>query len=135
MLSHTHRTDESMTRIVNREYAQAVAAQISKKLVSAERALNTIADAENPRCENCGSRSVFSRGRNGPYFYCEKECGWTADLRKASRSTRGPRRDEGKKEALRCPECGNAMRIREGRYGSFYGCTRYPECRGTVRIQ
>ena len=135
MLSHTHRTDESMTRLVNPEYAQALAAQISKKLVSAERALNTIAEAENPRCEECGSRTVLSRGRNGPYFYCERECGWTMDLRTSSRSRRSPRAKDDQGKAPPCPECGNATRIREGRYGAFYGCTRYPECRGTVRIQ
>jgi len=136
MLSHTHRTDESMTRLVNPEFAQALAAQISKKLVSAERALNTIADAENPRCGECKSRTVFSRGRNGPYFYCESsECDWTVDLRKAGRSAGGQRGNEGKKDGPKCPECGSATRVRESRYGQFYGCTSYPNCRGIVRIQ
>ncbi len=30
-----------------------------------------------------------------------------------------------------CPECGEPMRLRESRYGLFYGCWRYPECKGT----
>jgi len=28
-----------------------------------------------------------------------------------------------------CPECGAAMTLRKSRYGLFYGCTRYPECK------
>ncbi len=32
---------------------------------------------------------------------------------------------------MRCPRCHALMRLREGKFGSFYGCTRYPECRGT----
>jgi len=30
-----------------------------------------------------------------------------------------------------CQACGASMVKRTGRYGSFWGCTRYPECRGT----
>ena len=30
-----------------------------------------------------------------------------------------------------CPKCGATMRRRSGRYGRFWGCSRYPSCRGT----
>jgi ssDNA-binding Zn-finger/Zn-ribbon topoisomerase 1 len=30
-----------------------------------------------------------------------------------------------------CAECGSAMQLRPGRFGSFYGCTRWPECDST----
>lgn len=30
-----------------------------------------------------------------------------------------------------CPKCGSGMVRRKGRYGYFYGCSRYPYCRGT----
>nr|WP_237400649.1 topoisomerase DNA-binding C4 zinc finger domain-containing protein [Rhodovulum sulfidophilum] len=33
-----------------------------------------------------------------------------------------------------CPRCGSAMRQRSGRYGRFWGCSRYPSCRGTRKI-
>lgn len=32
---------------------------------------------------------------------------------------------------LRCGECGALMLLRKGRDAPFYGCTRFPECRGT----
>jgi hypothetical protein len=31
-----------------------------------------------------------------------------------------------------CPRCGMMMRERSGRYGWFWGCIRYPSCRGTL---
>lgn len=34
-----------------------------------------------------------------------------------------------------CPECGSWMVVREGQYGKFLGCTRYPDCRGTKEIE
>ncbi len=30
-----------------------------------------------------------------------------------------------------CPECGSAMKRREGTRGPFLGCVTYPACRGT----
>ncbi len=30
-----------------------------------------------------------------------------------------------------CPKCGSGMILRNGRYGRFYGCSRFPYCRGT----
>lgn len=34
----------------------------------------------------------------------------------------------------RCPDCGAPLRLRNGRYGDFWGCTRYPKCRYTRNI-
>jgi len=33
-----------------------------------------------------------------------------------------------------CPKCGAPMKIRKGQYGSFYGCTNYPNCDGVRKI-
>lgn len=30
-----------------------------------------------------------------------------------------------------CADCGAIMRLRSSRHGPFYGCSRYPQCRGT----
>lgn len=33
--------------------------------------------------------------------------------------------------AMRCPKCGGELKLRNGRYGSFYGCGNFPACRYT----
>jgi very-short-patch-repair endonuclease len=33
-----------------------------------------------------------------------------------------------------CPRCGSRMAFRNGRFGKFYGCSRYPYCRGTRQV-
>lgn len=33
-----------------------------------------------------------------------------------------------------CPLCGKPMQVRHGRFGSFLGCTDYPNCRGIVNL-
>jgi hypothetical protein len=36
-------------------------------------------------------------------------------------------------ESLTCPRCKSRMVLRKGKFGKFYGCTRYPRCKGTRR--
>ena len=33
-----------------------------------------------------------------------------------------------------CPVCGTPMKFKEGKYGEFLGCSRYPNCKQTVKI-
>ncbi len=34
-----------------------------------------------------------------------------------------------------CPECGMPMKVKEGRYGYFWGCEGYPQCDKTYPIE
>lgn len=34
-----------------------------------------------------------------------------------------------------CPECGSPLEVREGRFGTFVACSRYPECKTTRRLR
>lgn len=33
-----------------------------------------------------------------------------------------------------CPECGSSLKLRKGRFGAFYGCSGYPECKHTEQV-
>ncbi len=33
----------------------------------------------------------------------------------------------------KCPKCGSELKERTGKYGKFLGCTKFPECRYTVK--
>lgn len=46
-----------------------------------------------------------------------------------------PRKPQSTAGEPQCPECRSAMRRREGPYGEFWSCRRYPDCRATRRIQ
>lgn len=46
----------------------------------------------------------------------------------------GPQTDSKDTQGLNdviCPKCNSKMILRKGKYGKFYGCTRFPYCRGT----
>jgi hypothetical protein len=117
-LSHAGQSDETMTRTVSAEFAAAIAASLSKRGMPADWAALSIAEAENPRCGSCGSRSVYADDESGPHFYCENQCGWSEPV----------------KEGPPCPRCGSETRLRDGRYGPFYGCSKYPKCKGTINL-
>jgi DNA topoisomerase-3 len=40
----------------------------------------------------------------------------------------------GATDVVRCPRCRAPMREREGKFGTFQACTRYPDCNGTRQI-
>jgi four helix bundle suffix protein len=76
-----------------------------------------------------------------------EEGGYSEQLAAARLSRRQARRDpsadadrSGQSDpAPRCPKCGRAMALRTARAGTttgrqFWGCTGYPECRGTVEL-
>jgi ssDNA-binding Zn-finger/Zn-ribbon topoisomerase 1 len=34
-----------------------------------------------------------------------------------------------------CPKCNGQLALKTGRYGKFYGCSNYPDCRYTVNVK
>lgn len=38
-------------------------------------------------------------------------------------------------ESILCPECNSEMKLRKGQWGEFYGCTRFPDCKGTRQLK
>ena len=35
----------------------------------------------------------------------------------------------------KCPRCGGQLKLRNGKYGAFYGCSNFPRCRYTQNLQ
>ncbi|TYC63974.1 hypothetical protein FMN50_02105 [Rhodobacterales bacterium] len=50
---------------------------------------------------------------------------------KPTSTPRATTHSTGQSNVLNCPVCGSVMRRRSGRYGRFWGCSRYPSCKGT----
>jgi DNA topoisomerase-1 len=86
-------------------------------------------DVEKAVCPKDGQPMILKKGRFGPFLACSRypEC----------RETRRLVRGEGDKlqvEVLapideKCPDCGNDLMWRRGRFGAFIACSNYPECK------
>ena len=134
-LSYAQRSEELMARLVNAELARVMAAILAKRRVHFTKALERIADAENPRCGSCGSRTFHQVRRKVDLFTCESQCGWS--IASADLPTLGGNGLEESKSfeelppnGAPCPDCGGDTLKRQSRYGAFYGCHRYPKCNG-----
>ena len=81
-------------------------------------------------CENCGSRMIIKNGRFGKFAACPNypACKNTKPLAKTGE---GLVEKKAEKTDMKCELCGADMILRTGRYGSFYACSRYPECKFT----
>jgi DNA topoisomerase-1 len=86
-----------------------------------------IAPAEFP-CPVCGKQMVFKLSKNGKFMSC-------ADFPKCvgARNAEGKELEPPKEIGEMCPKCGekNEGKLvqREGRFGLFISCSRYPKCK------
>ena len=87
-------------------------------------------DEEIEPCENCGRPMAMKRGRFGQFLACTgyPECKTT---RKLIATKQGGLRAAKPDQMLdeKCPRCGSNLVVKQGRFGEFTACTRYPECK------
>ncbi len=85
-------------------------------------------------CDKCGAKMIVKEGRYGKFAACPNypECKNTKPLTPKKAEPKKPAVVEG--EQLKCDKCGADMVLRSGRFGSFYACSRYPECKNTKQI-
>ena len=84
-------------------------------------------------CEKCGSKMVVKNGRFGKFAACPNypQCRNTRPL---GAKTEEQTEKEEKKTVIadfKCELCGADMVQRSGRYGTFFACSRFPECNFT----
>ncbi len=86
-------------------------------------------------CEKCGKLLVIKWGRNGEFLACPgyPECRNTMNfVREGDKVV--PVKEEEVLTDEKCPECAAPMVMKRGRFGRFFACTRYPECKGTKSV-
>ncbi len=87
-------------------------------------------------CDKCGSRMVVRNGRFGKFAACPNypTCRNTKPLTAPAEETEEEPETEKKAPVIadfKCEKCGSDMVLRSGKFGSFYACSRYPECKFT----
>jgi len=85
-------------------------------------------------CEKCGKPMVIRRGRYGPFLACS---GFPAcrNTRNLDGTPAGTDRKPPQLTDKKCPKCGAPMVVRSSARGKFYGCSKYPKCRGTAPME
>jgi DNA topoisomerase-1 len=88
-------------------------------------------------CLKCGTAGmVMKLGRFGKYLKCPN-CSATRDAEPVATPEMGMSSKDGadgEEEVEACELCGKAMQLKRGRFGPFYGCSGYPECRNIRKV-
>src|SRR5438093_5947052 len=88
-------------------------------------------------CLKCGTPGMVQKlGRFGKYLKCNN-CGATRDAEPVATdgsATQSQAAGDGDEEIEACELCGKPMQLKRGRFGPFYGCSGYPECRNIRKI-
>ena len=86
-------------------------------------------------CDKCGKPMVIKWGKHGSFIACTgyPECTNTRELTLDLPDVDGTNLGE-QDEAEYCANCGRPMVLKKGRFGQFYACSGYPDCKTTKQI-
>jgi DNA topoisomerase-1 len=81
------------------------------------------------KCTKCQNNLLIKHGKFGTFLACSnKECKYTANM-----DENGLPKEKVVVEKIYCaedcPKCSSKMVLRKSKFGEFYGCAKYPECR------
>ena len=87
---------------------------------------------EEVRCPKCGGKMTVKLARNGKFYSCKNYPDCNGALTLEGKELEGP-----KETGEICPLCGDKkgkngggkLVIKEGRFGTFISCSRYPKCK------
>jgi DNA topoisomerase-1 len=112
--------------------------RLKDDLLRAETQMTDIKRMEEPTdflCDKCGKPMVIKWGKYGKFLACSgyPECSNTREL--AVEQTDADKENLTEQDAEEyCENCGRTMVLKKGRFGQFYACSGYPDCKTTKQI-
>jgi len=88
-------------------------------------------------CPKCNSKLTIRVGKNGHFLGCSRypECTYTRNYTRDEKGVIHPVEPPSDETSDRvCEKCGKSMLIKQGKYGTFYACSGYPECKNTQSV-
>jgi DNA topoisomerase-1 len=142
-VTYTARMEEALDEIEEGriDWRDAMAefyGKFEKDLQRAETEMTDIKRMEKPTdlsCDKCGRPMVIKWGRHGSFIACTgyPECTNTRELTVDLPDVDKVDLTEQDAEEY-CENCGRPMVLKKGRFGTFYACSGYPDCKTTKRI-
>lgn len=86
------------------------------------------------RCPECNGMLILREGIYGKFLGCNHypDCDFFSLIKENEKMK--PIRVQDVYKASRCPKCNGVLVLRDGIYGKFWGCSRYPKCKYTRSI-
>jgi DNA topoisomerase-1 len=142
-VKYTARMEEELDEIEDGriEWRAAMAEfydRFTKNLEHAAQNMTDIKRMEEPTdliCEKCGKPLVIKWGKHGRFIACTgyPECTNTREVAAEYRDGDETGLSE-QDEQEYCENCGRPMVLKKGRFGQFYACSGYPDCKTTKQL-
>ena len=112
----------------------------AKSLESAEINMEDVKGKEEPTeipCDKCGQLMVVKWGRHGHFLACPgyPECKNTKQFTKDESGAIQVVEELVETSDEPCEKCGSTMILKRGRFGSFFACEKYPDCKTTKPVK
>jgi len=143
-IAYTARMEEELDEIEEGKlnWRQAMSdfyEKFAKDLALAGKNMTDLKRLERPTdlvCDKCGKPMVIRWGRHGSFIACSgyPECNNTRELTVDLPDLDKHDLTELGGEEEYCQNCGRPMALKKGRFGQFYACTGYPDCKTTRPI-
>ena len=88
-------------------------------------------------CPECNSKLTIRVGKNGHFLGCSgyPECSYTRNYTRDEKGIIHPVEPSSDETSDRiCEKCGKPLLIKQGKYGAFYACSGYPDCKNTHSV-
>jgi len=148
--AYTARMEENLDEIEDgklnwRDALRIFYDKFSKDLANATENIKNVKKQAIPTdeiCEKCGAGMVIKFGRFGQFLACATypECKTTREVASSKSKVSSenedqkPKTEDQSEEVPSCELCGKDMALKRGRFGAFYGCTGYPDCKNIRKI-
>ncbi|MGI8741443.1 MAG: type I DNA topoisomerase [Bryobacteraceae bacterium] len=142
-VKYTARMEEELDEIEDGKMDWRIAmaefyGRFQKDLEHAERHMTDIKRMEKPTdliCDKCGKPMVIKWGKHGSFIACTgyPECTNTRELPVDLPDVDKADLTEQDAEEY-CENCGRPMVLKKGRFGQFFACSGYPDCKTTKQI-
>jgi DNA topoisomerase-1 len=123
----------SMINVVGGFYAKfSEELELAKQAPQNKSNLKSNAQMSEYDCPKCSKKMVYKTGRFGRFLACSDypSCKSTIAVDKNGDPVK-PKQEQLTLAGFECEICGADMVIRNGKYGVFYACKKYPECKFT----
>lgn len=117
-----------------KEFYEPFKKNLKEKEKSVDKSKVVVLGKSDEKCPECKGKMVIRLGRYGKFLSCAKfpECKGMKPLGD------GPQEDEEfwkkYKAVKKCEKCGGPMTLKIGRFGKFWACSKYPECKSTAPL-
>ncbi len=129
-LDSIERKENSIIEIISEFYKKFEEELSSASAPSAKVNYEVNYEESDVVCELCGAKMVYKNGRFGKFLACPSypACRNTKALDKNGNPVGQKEQKTPELAGFKCDLCGSEMVVRNGRYGTFFACSNYPEC-------